>query len=218
MIKDCIFYAYGDDLPEELKTYIKETEIFAVRSDTGISCNYINDRYVNVTVIYDLNKEKLDERLHLDKIISRIKPVNLFEIALCLKLYNYFLFKCYECLEPGSEEISRLRGLLFDDCKYIDEYSVLNPLLADSRGWLVWRYQLFHIISLAVERHDMIELYIKGLNRKEADVIEEINNIRINDFYLSDAIQQLSLPGSLLTYSNPNLRDALIINNELKLF
>lgn len=218
MIKDCIFYAYGDNLPEELKTYVKETKIIVVRSSSGIICNYLNGRYINITVVEDFNKPQLNENISLMSILNRIKPLNLFEIALCLKLYNNFLFKCYDDLQPGSEEKYNRRGLFFNEHKYNEEYSVLNPLLADSRGWLVWKYQLFHIISLAVERNDMIELYIKGLNTKRADVIDEISNIRINDFYLYDAIQQLSLPDFSLTYSTPNLRDAFIINNELKLF
>ncbi|HQO03988.1 MAG TPA: hypothetical protein PLI62_17155 [Spirochaetota bacterium] len=218
MIKDFIFYTYGDNLPEELKPYINETKIIVVGTSSVISCNYLNGRYINITIVYDFNKQQLNENISLMSILNRIKPLNLFEIALCLKMYNYFLFKCYDSLQPGNEEEYNLRGFLFDEHKYIDEYSMLKPLLADSRGWLVWKYQLFHILSLAVERHDMIELYIKGLNTKRADVINEINNIRINDFYLYDAIQQLSLPGSSMTYSTPNLRDALIINNELKLF
>lgn len=218
MIKDCIFYAYGDNLPEELKPYINETKIIAVGTSSGISCNYLNGRYINITIVYDFNKQQLNENISLMSILNRIKPLNLFEIALCLKMYNYFFFNCYDSLQPGNEEEYNLRGLLFDEHKYIDEYSVLSPLLADSRGWLVWKYQLFNILSLAVERHDMIELYIKGINTKRADVIDEINNIRINNFYLYDAIQQLSLPGTSMNYSNPNLRDALIINNELKLF
>lgn len=212
MIKDCIFNL--DNTPEDLKEIIRNSPIYC---RDGVSCNYINGKYVNITGISDFNTQKWYESLSLVRILTRIKPENFFEIALCFKLYNDFLFNLHRLIKTGIEE-DVLKNVLSNKFNHNDKYKEIISLLPDSRGWLVWRYQLFNILSLAVFSSEKINFYIKGLNAKKPEIIEELQNLKINDFCVYEIISELSLPTSFMTFPDPNLRDSLIINNELKLF
>lgn len=212
MIKDCLFTL--SNTPEDLKEIIRNSS--AVCS-FGVSCNIVNKRYINILGISDYNVEKHNDKYSLEEIITNLKPVNLFEIALCLKLYNDFLFNRYDYITMYGELIV-LKQVLYSKNKRRNKYKLLMPLLKDSRGWLVWKYQLYNILSLAIDSAEDIKKYMKGLNSKKEEVIEEIRKFKIDNFYLYDAIKDLSHPTSGLLFYSPNLRDALILNNELQLF
>lgn len=216
MIKDCIFYA--TNTPDELKEIISNNRIvYPAGITSGVSCNYINGKYINITVIDDLNKQKLDENNSLIGIISRINPENLFEIAFCIKLYNDLLFCSYSHIDTISVD-EKIREIFFNKFNPVEKYAVIKPFLSDSRGWLVWKYQLYNILSLAVNSHETINTYIKGMNTRQVEIIEQIKDLKINDLCVYDLTRELSLPSSCMLFADPNLKDALILNNELKLF
>lgn len=216
MINDCIFYS--TKTPNDLKEILSNNRIvYPIGITSGVSCNYVNGKYINITVIADLNKQKLDENNSLIGIISRIKPENLLEIAFCIKLYNDLLFYNYSPLGTGRRE-EKIRKIFFNKFNPDENYTAIKPFLNDSRGWLVWRYQLYNILSLAVYSDEKINTYIKGMNMKKTEVIEVIQDLKINDLCVYDIIRELSLPTSCMTFIKPNLKDALILNNELKLF
>ncbi len=216
MIKDCIFYA--TNTPDELKEIISNNRIvYPAGITSGVSCNYINGKYINITVIDDLNRQKLYENNSLIRIISRINPENLLEIAFCIKLYNDLLLCSYSHIETGSED-EKIREIFFNKFNPIEKYTAIKSLLNDTRGWLVWRYQLNNILSLAVNSHEMINTYIKGMNTRQVEIIEQIKDLKINDLCVYDLTRELSLPSSCMLFADPNLKDALILNNELKLF
>ncbi len=212
MIKDCIFYS--TNIPNDLRETLRDCPIALTG---GLSCNYVNGRYINITIISDFNTQKLDENHSLIGIIGRINPVNLFELALCLNLYNDLLLHKIG-RKMTTLEASDLHEVFNEKFKVIDKYKVMSPLLMDSRGWIVWRFQLFNILSIVVDSPEKINTYIKGLNSKKAEVIEELQNLKIGNFCIYDSIKELTPPTSSLTYGHPNLRDSLIINTELKLF
>ena len=216
MIKDCIFYS--TNIPEELREILRRSSIlYPTGVTSGVSCNYVNGQYINIIGIHDFNTQKLNENRSLMSIIGRIKPESLFEMALCINLYNDLLFhKIGHEMSPKEEKDFHI--LFFEKFKLIEKYKVISSLLMDSRGWIVWRYQLFNILSLAVDSHEKINAYIKGLNAKKADVIEELQSLKIYDFCVYDAIKELTPPTSSMTYGYLQLRDSLIINTELKLF
>ena len=216
MINDCIFYS--TNTPDDLKEIIRNYGIvYPAGITSGVSCNYVNGQYINITVIDDLNNKKLDENNSLFGIIGRIKPETLLEIAFCLKLYNDLLFCTYSRIESVSAEVT-IREIFFNRLNPSEKYKAIKSLLNDSRGWLVWIYQLYNIFSLAVYSHETICTYVNGMNAKKTEVIKEIQNIKINDIYVFDLISELCLPTSCMTFTQPNLKDALIISNELKLF
>lgn len=216
MIKDCIFYS--TNTPDDLKKIISNTGIvYPTGITSGVSCNYVNGKYINITVIPDLNNQKIDENNSLIGIIGRIQPETLLEIAFCIKLYNDLLFCTYGHIETGNAE-EKIREIFFNKFNPVEKDTVINSLLNDSRGWLVWRYQLFNILSLAVYSHETINNYLNGMNAKKAEVIEVFQYLMINDICVYDIIRELSLPTSCMTFTHPSLKDALILNNELKLF
>jgi len=142
MIKDRIFTLYDNDLPEHLKEIIRDS----TRSRrAGVSCNYINGKYINVTVISEFNGNKISKDLSLKKIITYTKPTSLFEIALCFKIYNYYQ------LNTDEKNKNDLKEIFEEKFHEVGKYKIISPLLLDTKGWIVWRYQLYSILSLVVE-------------------------------------------------------------------
>jgi len=215
MIKDCIFSL--KNAPEDLIELIRNDSTDVTPACTaGVCCNYINGTYINITGISDFNNLKLNEKYSLNEIINKFKPGSLFEIALCMKLYNNLIFNYCDHIE--SEKENYFETIVSGKLNQLDKYKEINSLLKDSRGWIVWRYQIFNILSLAVYESEKINFYIKGLNTKKTEIIEELKYLKINDFSVYEIIKELSLPTSFMAYAYPNLRDSQIINNEMKLF
>jgi len=212
MIEDCLF-SY-DNTPEDLKEIIMNNSGNFTICTSGVSCNVINGKYINITGLSEFNPVKQNKRFTLEEIINHLKPANLLEIALCIKIYNDTLFN----EDSHIEEQNILQQIILSNNIYNKKYKVLSPLLMDSRGWLVWKYQLYHILSLAEYSSDKITKYIKGLNAKKPDIIAELQTLKIEGFFIYDAIKELTHPISNMTFGSPNLKDALILNNELKLF
>lgn len=125
MVKDCLFSL--SNTPEDLKKIIRNSSVVC---SSGVSCNVVNGKYVNITGVSDLNSLKLDDALSLERILNDIKPRSLFEIALCFKVYNDFLFnKC-----AHIEESKILQQTYSGEHKRNNRYEVLRSFLKDSRG------------------------------------------------------------------------------------
>lgn len=141
-------------------------------------------------------KEKA-ERYAFVKYIQRYNPQSFKEILFFLDLYPFEL--------PDINRLYQSKSKMAE---------VIESIIEDSRGLILWHYQLEDIISLFVRDRNRVVSIRKGVNAKRNEDIEALKQIKIEKFTtLLNFINERILRG-FTRY--PNIQGACVFYELLK--
>lgn len=176
-------------------------------------CAYIEDAGQKNLIFLNASSCQMEEepqygfKSSFVEYLQKAKPETFKALLFRLHLYSSQPFLALAQLEDGPY---RFKKTVSSDGKIIDE------LLLDTHGLILWKHQLFAILDLFFDDHDKIAEIRKGLMRKRPETEGELKSIQIDkEFTLFDLIMLRSF--IMGCYPEPNHKGARLLYEVLAL-